>query len=179
MSDIHDELLGDMPTMRRAIALRYKWYYHLTPSNNASGIRSRGLLPNRDKAPPPSVVKYLGDSAGSIICLNPLGTDIVPPAVQQRPFVCLALSIEALPPQLSLDWSYDSAFEIAEILRKDNPQQPADDIFLESVKRRGSIVVYASIPRDALRVCCKERDPHNPSSWPWLINTTDDMLVTF
>jgi hypothetical protein len=179
MCDIHNELLGDMLATRRAIALRYKWYYHLTPSDNASSIRDRGLLTGRDAPPPQSVVDYLGHPAGSIICLNPLGTDVVPRSVQQGPFVCLALSNETLPPRLSLDWSHSGGFKIAEVLRAENPQVTAAEIFLECVKRYGSIVVYDPIPREALRTCVRGCAPHNPSEWPRLIDTTDDMLVTF
>lgn len=74
---IHDEMLSDIPAMRLALGRHYKWCYHVTPLRNVSSIRARGLEPRADMAPPAVVVEYLGETAKNIICLNPLGTDIV------------------------------------------------------------------------------------------------------
>jgi hypothetical protein len=131
-SSIHDEMLGDMPAMRMAIGLHFKWYYHVTPMRNVAPIRKEGLLPKRDKTAPDIVKKYAGSSASNLICLNPLGADVVPPTVQVGPFACLAIVNEALPMRLSLDWSYGGAFGIAEVLRSENANRPASSIFVES-----------------------------------------------
>src|SRR5258705_10521797 len=132
--------------MRRAIALRYKWYYHVTPVGNADGIREKGIISNHDKMPPPQVVKHLGQAGGHIICFNPLGADCVPPAVQQGPFVCLALSTETLPHRIGMDWSYDGATDIAQVLRDEQPQRLAVEIFVEAGKRWGSVVWVDPVP---------------------------------
>jgi len=179
MMDIHDETLGNMHSMRRAIALRYKWYYHVTPVGNVDSIRAKGIISNRDKKPPPQVVKHLGQASGHIVCLNPLGTDCVPPAVQQGPFVCLALSTETLPHRIGLDWSYDGAIGIAQVLRDEQPQRHVDEIFVEAVKRWGSLVSYDPVRLDHLRVCARGCLPHDPSRWPVLIGTPNDQLMHF
>jgi hypothetical protein len=178
-SSIHDEMLGDMPAMRMAIGLHFKWYYHVTPMRNVAPIRKEGLLPKRDKTAPDIVKKYAGSSASNLICLNPLGADVVPPTVQVGPFACLAIVNEALPMRLSLDWSYGGAFGIAEVLRSENANRPASSIFVESAKRWGSIVAYDAIPKEVLRAYRQGCMPHDPSRWPMLTVVTDDVLQIF
>jgi hypothetical protein len=173
-ASIHDEMLGDMPAMRMALGLHFKWYYHVTPIRNVASIRAQGLLPKRDKAALYIVMKYVGPSASNIVCLNPLGADSVPSTVQGGPFACLAIVNEALPRRLSLDWSYDGAFGIAEALRGESAQRPASSIFVESAKRWGSIVAY-----DALRAYCQGCMPHDPSRWPMLTTVADGILQAF
>jgi hypothetical protein len=179
MSNIHDEILSNMSIIRQAIAFRYKWYYHVTPSKNAENIRNKGLLTNRDKTPPTIIVDYIKPMAHEVICLSPLGADIVPPPVQGGPFICLAISTEYLPRTLTLDWSFSGAFELAEVLRHDAPERSAIDIFLECAKRRGAIMVYEQIPRTALHAFCKLCTPHDPKNWPLLVDCANEMLLEF
>lgn len=177
--DILAETLRDMQAMRLAIGTRYKWFYHVTPIGNVDGIRRQGLLPHSDASPPESVVRSIGQDAGKITCINPLGTDKVPPSVQRGPFVCLAFGNKALPNRLGLDWSYGGAVEIASVLRADEPSTQIADIFVKAVKRWGSMVVYDSIPREALRVCAKGCLPHAPERWPPLIQIGSGDLIHF
>jgi hypothetical protein len=175
--DIHEEMLVGMPAMRMALGRHFKWYYHLTPKVNLPSIRRTGLEPKGDSAPPHPVVKHVGVSAIKRVCLNPLGADTVPAVVQPGPFVCLAVVNEDLPFRLSLDWSYDGAFGIANVLLADNPDLAATEIFVQSAKRWGSIVVYDPIPSRALRAYCHGYFPHDPAHWPELSAVQDDMLV--
>jgi hypothetical protein len=179
MEEIHDEMLRTMPQMRRAIALRYKWYYHVSPVLNADSIRKTGITTNQDKRAPPEVLKHVGPKGSRVICLNPLGADCVPPAVQQGPFICLAISTETLPHRIGVDWTYDGAVGIARVLRHEQPRRPADEIFVEAVKRWGSMVSYDPIPLNGLRVCAKGCLPHDPLRWPMLVGTTNDELANF
>jgi hypothetical protein len=176
---IHDEFFADMLGMRRALGLRFRWYYHVSPIGNADSIRQNGLVANVDKEAPSEVKKHLGNTCSKIICLNPLGSDVVPPAVQQRPYLCVAICREALPLRVGLDWSYDGAFGIAEGMRLREPGRNAGDIFAESAQRWGSVVSYDPITAAALRACTKGCLPHDPKHWPMLSAVTNDMLVAF
>jgi hypothetical protein len=175
---IHDEMLSDMPAMRMALGRHFKWYYHITPLTNVPSIRAQGLLPRPDKAASEVVVKYIGPSASKIICLNPLGANVVPPTVQQGPFVCLAICRESLPRRVGLDWSYDGGFGIAEVLRAEDGGRSAACIFVESAKRWGSILSYDAIPKEALRVYVHGCMPHDPKLWPMLTAGSDHIFQT-
>jgi hypothetical protein len=179
MIDILDETLGDMSSIRQAIALRFKWYYHVTPARNADSIRRKGIIPKSDAAPPDQALRHIGCDAGKIICLSPLGADCVPPTVQQGPFICLALSTETLPHKIGLDWSHDGAVGIARVLRNERPDRSADAIFVEAVKRWGSMLSYEPIRIDGLRVCCKGCLPHDPARWPMLVGAANDCYIHF
>jgi hypothetical protein len=80
--EILEEILRERAAMRQAIGTKYKWFCHVTPIGNVDGIRGQGLLPHADAPPPEPVVRVFGQDAGKIICINPLGADTVPPAVQ-------------------------------------------------------------------------------------------------
>jgi len=175
---VHDEMLSDMPAMRMALGGHFKWYYHVTPLRNVQSIRAQGLLPRPDKAPSEVVVKYVGRSASEIICLNPLGADVVPPTVQQGPFVCLAICRESLPRRIGLEWSYDGGFGIAEVLRAEDAARSAASIFVESAKRWVSILSYDAIPKEALHVYGRGCMPHDPKRWPKLTAVPDHILQT-
>ena len=162
-----------------ALGLHFKWYYHVTPVKNIPSIRESGLLPKADMVAPEVVVKYLGRTASEIICLNPLGADSTPPAVQEGPFACLAICREALPLRIGLDWSHGGGFGIAEVLRAEQPTRPANSIFVESAKRWGSIVGYDPIPAASLKVYARGCMPHNSAQWPLLTALRDDRLQTF
>lgn len=177
---IHDQILSDMPAMRMALGHQFQWYYHVTPLKNIASIRTEGLLPKRDKAAPDLVAKYVGETASDIICLNPLGADVVPQPVQGGLFACLAICREALPHRIGLDWSYDGGFEIAEVLKAENPARLASGIFVESIKRWGSVIAYDPIPAASLRAYCRNCMPHDPARWPFLTTVTEDnRLQTF
>ena len=178
-NSIHDEMLSDMPAMRLTLGRHFKWYYHVTPIKNIASIRMQGLQPKPDMAAPEVVVKYAGQKASEIICLNPLGADAVPPPVQEGPFACLAICREALPFRIGLDWSHAGGFGIAEVLRTENSARPANSIFVEAAKRWGSIIAYDPIPATSLRAYRRGRMPHDPARWPFLTTATDDELETF
>src|ERR1700687_4080779 len=176
---IHDQMMGDMPAMRLALGRHFKWYYHVSPVGNISSIRERGLLPKADMTAPEVVAKYIGRTAAAIICLNPLGADRTPPAVQEGQFACLAICREALPLRIGLDWSHAGGFGIAEVLRREQPARPANSIFVESAKRWGSIVAYDPIPAASIRAYGRGCMPHDPAQWPFLKTVKDDQLQTF
>ena len=139
----------------------------------------KGLLPNADARPPEPVIKAFGPASSGIICVSPFGVDIVPPAVQEGPFICLAFSNETLPDRIGLDWSYDGAVGLARVLREERATAPIGDIFVEAVKRRGSMVLYDPIEPSALRVFTSGCPPHNPERWPTLIEVVDSALGQF
>lgn len=176
ISGIHDEILADMPSMRQALGQRFYWFCHVTLLDSVGSIRKTGLVPKADK----DVVRhYIGGTASERICLSPFGAKSVGPPVQEGTKVCLAIAREALPARLGLDWSFDGGLGIASVLRSENPARDAASIFVESVDRWGSIVVYDPIPSEAIKAFAKGCAPHNLSRWPLLGDTTDEDLVTF
>lgn len=176
---IHQQLLGAMPEMRRALGRHFKWFYHVTPLKNVESIRDTELRPGSDKAAPDLVKSVIGRDASKIICVNPLGADTVPPCVQGGPFACLAFRNEALPKRLSLDWSHDGGFGIAEVLRDADQSRDAAEIFVEAAKRWGSIVIYGSVASDHLVGYKKGCAPHDPGHWPALSTLSEGDMQTF
>lgn len=177
--NIDEKILREHAQMRIALAQRYRWFCHVTPVGNLVGIRRDGLQPRADKRAPELVVRHFGADASKIICLSPLGAQDVGPPVQQGISVCLAIENAALPARLGLDWSFDGAFGLPEVLRSDHPDWSVPLIFVTVVHRKGSVVSYDPIPRDALRVFAKDCPPHDLTRWPFLADTTDSDLVRF
>src|SRR5688572_14169180 len=129
MADVLEETLANWQEMRKAISFRFRWYYHVTPAGNFDSIREKGLITNQDKLADATVKKHLGADGGEIICLNPLGAKVVPPAVQQPPYIVLAVSLEGLPHRIGLDWSHDGAVGSAQSIHEWEPHRPIADVF--------------------------------------------------
>lgn len=177
--EILAETLRETSAIRMAIGRKHRWFCHITPFGNADSIRKTGLLPNADARPPEPVIEAFGPASSRIICVSPFGVDIVPPAVQEGPFICLAFRNEALPIRIGLDWSYDGAVGLARVLREERPTAPIGEIFVEAVRRRGSMVLYDPVEPSALRVFTKSCPPHNPERWPTLTEADNSALGQF
>lgn len=177
--NIDEQILRDHAEMRTALGQRYRWFCHVTPIGNLVGIRRDGLQPRSDRAAPDIVVRQFGADASNIICLSPLGAQDVGPPVQQGNRVCLAIENTGLPERLGLDWSFDGTIGLPAVLRRDHPEWSVPLIFVTVVHRRGSVISYDPIHRNALRVFAKDCPPHDLMRWPMLADTTDNDLVTF
>ena len=179
MANVYEETLANWQEMRKAISFRFRWYYHVTPAVNVNSIREKGLLTNPDKYADSVVREHMGEDGSKIICLNPLGAKVVPPAVQEPPYIVLAVDIQGLPHRIGLDWSHDGAVGCAQSIHEYEPQRLLTDVFIEAVYRFGSMVVYDGIARQHLRVCCKGCLPHDPGRWPLLVNVPNDQIIHF
>ncbi len=179
--EILERTLQRMGRMRRAIGQRYKWFYHLTPIGNVASIKTSGLKTNFDGYyPSPVVRELLGDRSEFITCVSPLGGDQVQPAVSKGPFACLAIVNEALPDRLGLDWSCVGAIGIMGQIWAGEPDMSLADAFVAAVKRWGTMAFYDDVPRDQLKICSRGCLPHDPGSWPRLIDVTDlDLVMSF
>jgi hypothetical protein len=83
----------------------------------------------------------------------------------------MAIDKLALPPMITVDWTFDGTFGLADIIKADTPALTNDVIFCEVVGRRGSVAIYEAIPANALRVWTKGQPFDDPSKWPKLIDT--------
>ncbi len=102
----HIALLQNMAAVRTALATRFNSFIHVTPSTNFERIRAEGLMPNRDLRPPQEVVAELGEEAGRILCLHPLGAQLRSAGTKDPPLISIAVCAPDLPVRVGLDWSY-------------------------------------------------------------------------
>jgi hypothetical protein len=105
-----------------------------------------------------------------MIFLRPIGTDDSTPRRGERMFA-MAIDKSALPTTITVDWTFDGTFGLADIIKADTPALTDDVIFCEVVRRRGSVAIYEAIPADALRVWTKGEPFDDPLKWPKLVDT--------
>lgn len=169
----HADLLTHMPRVHAALTNRYKWFIHTTPEQNLERICREGLRPNRDQRPYPEATAALGEGAGSILCLHPLGARLCPggaaanlllPLGAQGPRrISLALASEDLPNRVGLDWSYDWPGVQQRLAQ--NPNWTVEEAIVNIATEYGSIASYLHIEPNRLRVFCVANQPANPLSW--------------
>ena len=174
---IHRELLtpDGMAASRRALINRFPWFVHVGNLADLESYQGHGLRPrNPGMQPPPcfaETIRALGADPDNIVCFWPMAAHDARPRRPGGQRFQMALAGEGLPAQVSLDWSYGTAVEIAQVLRDDFPGAPVDWIFVEGVRRRGSIASYLPIPACALRVRAVGCPENDPAAWPRLIDT--------
>lgn len=168
----HIDLLTDlMPEARRALANRFAWYSHVTWRCKEPDIRQSGLecrSPQEARARQ-EIVALLGERAHEIACLHPFGAKQKLYLDRGENPLRLAVHKEDLPSELGLDWSYDGAFNLADILHDADPARDPAGIFVEVVDRWGSVACYQPVPNTALRVHVGDLPIDDPSDWPMLI----------
>jgi hypothetical protein len=92
--------------------------------------------------------------------------------------VTLAIFRDDLPRRIGLDFSQMGAYGLADVLRKERPDRPAVEIFVEVARRQGSIIGFDPVPPSTLRAFVGGCPPHNPVAWPLLTKVQDDALLT-
>jgi hypothetical protein len=78
----------------------------------------------------------------------------------------MAISREALPKIITVDWTFNGTWGLASIIKNNNPELANEVVFCEVVRRRGSVAVYEGIPAELLRVWTKGQpfeDPARPA----------------
>ncbi len=163
--NIHAEFLKLTPKFRLELSANYKWFIHVTPFSNLSGIRANGLLPMQDAHPPGEVESYVGSADVPILCLHPLGSQISPRGAEKSLIlplgapepkrIKLAVASRDLPEKVGLDWSYAWEFQKARLQSADRERLHV--IGCAVAHEFGSIVSYDSISSTLLRI------PHSPS----------------
>lgn len=141
--------------MREGLCNAYSAFVHETPEANLGSILENGL---QARNPGPSmrdalIEKLLG-SCPRILCLHPQGADLRPGSNQDGPYVMLGIKAEALPEDVTLDWSFDGCWELVPELEQSNTREV--DVFLDIVRRRGAVAVLGNLEPEALYVMCQE-----------------------
>jgi hypothetical protein len=88
----------------------------------------------------------------------------------------MALPAAALPPIVTLDWSFGGVWNLTAIIKADTPALTAAEIFCQVARRRGSVAIYEATLPEALRVWTHGLDP-DPSTWTWLPDAAPADLV--
>lgn len=164
-----------MTAVRSLLVDRHSWFFHVSATKSFEQIKCEGIKPHNPGCAAPDVVRgLLGDSADKIVCLTPQGTVYETTSCQPR--FRMAVAREDLPPNIGLDWSYDTVWALPAIILKDEPEKSKEEIFYDIVRRRGSVVSYAPLLPSVLRVRSKTACEHMPSDWPKLQDITLDDL---
>ena len=170
----HSELLNNMQQVRGVIIKRYSWFIHVTTVKNLSEIRTGQLEPRADAQPKEEVILALGPTGRNILCLHPLGAARVPSGTKYPPLVTLAINSEHLPQKIGLDWSY--SWEIVEGRFELYAELSIERFVSRIAHEFGSIVSYEPIQAKNLRIHTKCAPPTNPSHWPYLLETADELV---
>jgi hypothetical protein len=102
-----------------------------------------------------------------MIFFRPLGTFDSTPRRGERMFT-MTVRRDVLPATLTVDWTFDGTWGLASLIKADTPTLTNEVIFCEVVRRRGSVAVYQTIPRELLKVWTKGQPADDPSKWPRL-----------
>jgi hypothetical protein len=184
MTDINKALLttAGMASARAELTKRHEWFLHAKPTSRFGEIKVYGLAPRRqdyllnDDAK--TVLSALGQNAEKIICLRPKDTFDTTPRGNELMFL-MALHRDALPPTITLDWTYVGNLSLVPVLNHGHLEWTKEQIFCEVVRRRGSVVIYDHISTNALRVWAKGTDKNDPSTWPTIISVDLSVVEQF
>jgi hypothetical protein len=92
--------------------------------------------------------------------------------------VLLAVKNSAIP-QVTLDWSCTGCWGLAPAIEEDEPWKTTKEIFLEIVRRRGTVSGLSGIEAKHLFVLCKGEGASASLFWRPLVETTDDDVVEY
>src|SRR5262249_24976027 len=106
-----------------------------------------------------------------IVCLHPIGSRERPLPANDGPFALFAIRNLDLPRRLTLDWSHEQGFSLAQVIAEDG-MKLWPNIMREAVNRIGSLASYDPISAESLRVKVIG-GADDPSEWPKLSDTTD------
>jgi len=172
MPTIVAELLtvAGMASARTALTAKYEWFLHVKPVSQFNHVKEKGLEPrNQGCTAEPEVLAARGAGGSNIVCLRPIGTFDTTPRRGNTMYM-MALHRDDLPTTVGLDFSYSGTWTLPAIIKNDCPTATNDDIFCEVVRRRGSVITYEPIPKEALRVWTTGKPQNDPSQWPRLVD---------
>lgn len=177
--DINAKLLtaSGMALAHDALVRTYDWFLHETSVDHLASLRCGGLEA-RVQATAYEVDDVDLLPSLKIICLHPKGSSLIPRGSAGTARIRLALGKIDLPTRIGLDWSYASCWNLARLIQDEHGGSD-DSIFLEVVRRSGSIVCYDDILPGKLRLCCKDSDENDPCTWPLLGDASDETIRQF
>jgi len=155
---------------RAALVARYPYLVHSSSCANLESIRVRGLLPRfiefAADADPVVVMKAFGGVRPAMVCLTTPHSPVH--GSHEGASVVFAISTTDLPEAVCLDWSYSGTWRLPDTLTLENCVS-TEEAFLETFRRRGSVVVCDPIPPSKLRVRLATSIARDPSGWPSLL----------
>jgi hypothetical protein len=184
MGTVDEELLtlAGMTAAYVALTERYAWFLHIKPVRTFDTIKKDGLRPGRQGCPTnPAVATAIASAISSVdemIFLRPLGTFDSTPRRGEELFA-MAIPNDALPKIVTVDWTCDGTWGLADIIKNDTPALTNEDIFCEVVRRRGSVAIYDAVSADLIRVLTISRSADDPSTWPRLVDTAIADVMVF
>jgi hypothetical protein len=108
------------------------WFVHIKPSRKFESIKKAGLQPRSQGCQTnASVAAALGTSVANVdemILLRPVGTDSTPRRGEK--LFAMAISREALPNIITVDWTFSGTWGLASIIKNDTPALANEVIFL-------------------------------------------------
>lgn len=175
---IHDELMKpEVLNDLRAMAIqKTKWFVHTTPVSAIASIKTGGLQPRATGTV--SIPKHIKDQYGwdaPVLCLSPLclSSNWHNSVSHSGQRTQIAIQADNIPRVIGLDWTFPPSWELAALIKQDDPNKLAVDVFEETVRRTYSFVVYETIPPQNLRVFTEDRERLDPSTWQPLLPELD------
>lgn len=186
MSVVDEELLTPegMADARKALITKYPWFVHIKPTRKFESIKRTGLQPRAQGCLTNSRV---ADAIGGLVAkvdemifLRPVGDGVLDTTPRRgEKMFAMAISGDALPGIVTIDWTFDGTWGLASIIKDALPNLKNSVIFCEVVRRRGSVATYEALPANLLRVWTQGLPFDAPSKWPQLIDTEIVEVVVF
>src|SRR5262249_39586850 len=117
----------------------------------------------------------LGEEAGRILCLHPLGAERRSAGTKDPPLLSIAMSAPDLPPRVGLDWS--NSWNIVLGRMELHAQMPIPEFVTRIANEFGSVISYDRIPPESLRVYCRGNPPTFPPEWQPLLRAEREALI--
>lgn len=173
-TSIQQEIWAHRTDLREPLARTYGLFVHETEYSRLRSIADCGLAArDAGSSADDALIRLLGHSETKMVCLHPVGS-FPASSTKNGPFSLLGLAASFLPECVTLDWSFSGNWSLAKILKMDSPDLTATQIFLEVVRRRGSVAALNDIDPRYLHVLCQSGAG---LSWKPLKPIPDDVLV--
>jgi hypothetical protein len=171
---IQREIWDQRFSLREALCAQYPLFLHETDAASLPDIAREGLQArNPGTAQEDALIRALGHTSGEMLCLHPLSSLPVG-STKSGPFALLAILPADISKAVTIDWTHANGWKLAEIIRQDDPNLSAEQIFLRVVQGRGSVALLETIAPSRLFVLCGQ-----PTQLRWepLLPTPRDALV--
>jgi hypothetical protein len=181
LKEIQRKIWAQRAELRNALCGRYKCFLHETEKSRLESIRKAGLEVRNPGASSDDELmrKLTGGRVNGMVCLHPLGSTGGVGSAGTGPYVLLAVQNSGIPEEVTLDWSFPGCWDLAPVIAKDHPQTSTEDIFLEIVRRRGSVSCLSGILPNYLFILSKGDLGSAPQRWRRLVETTDNDVVVY
>lgn len=128
MSVVDEELLTPegMADAHTVLTTKYQWFVHIKPTRKFELIKRADLQPRRQGCPTnTSVAAAIGrlvTDVDEMIFLRPIGDGVIDSTPRRgEKMFAMAISGDALPKIITLDWTHVGARELASIIKKIGP----------------------------------------------------------